>query len=169
MRHSRPRFSAAAMFRVQPREAGRVLVQATRVLLLMWHRVITRFLVKQAGLRRDAADTGAVTLIQRFGSAANLNIHLHCLVLDGVYRHAAGEPVFQDARPPTRDELQGLLDKVIARLMKMLTRQGYLIEEQGMTYLADMGPDHPLKALQAASCTYRIAFGPRCVCRWRIA
>jgi hypothetical protein len=28
------------------------------------------------------AITGAVTLIQRFGSAANLNIHLHALVLD---------------------------------------------------------------------------------------
>jgi len=25
------------------------------------------------------------SLIQRFGSAANLNIHLHCLVLDEVY------------------------------------------------------------------------------------
>ena len=48
------------------------------------HRVITRFLLKQAGLKRATADTGAVTLIQRFGSAANLNIHLHCLVLDGV-------------------------------------------------------------------------------------
>src|SRR5258705_7107675 len=54
------------------------------------HRVITRFLLKQAGLKRCAADTGAVTLIQRFGSAANLNIHLHCLVLDGVYRRAQG-------------------------------------------------------------------------------
>ena len=42
--------------------------------------------MQQAGLKRFAADTGAVTLIQRFGSAANLNIHLHCLVLDGVYR-----------------------------------------------------------------------------------
>ena len=28
----------------------------------------------------------AGTLIQRSGSAANLDIHLHCLVLDGVYR-----------------------------------------------------------------------------------
>ena len=27
-----------------------------------------------------------VTLIQRSGSAANLNIHLHCLVQGGVYR-----------------------------------------------------------------------------------
>jgi hypothetical protein len=33
------------------------------------------FLGKQAGLKRRQASTGAVTLIQRFGSAANLNIH----------------------------------------------------------------------------------------------
>jgi len=39
--------------------------------------------------KSSRVDTGAVTLIQRFGSAANLNIHLHCLVLDGVYRTAA--------------------------------------------------------------------------------
>ena len=56
------------------------------------HRVIARFLRKQAGLKRCATDTGAVTIIQRFGSAANLNIHLHCLVLDGVYRRTASLP-----------------------------------------------------------------------------
>jgi hypothetical protein len=43
----------------------------------------------------------------------------------------------------------------------MLTRVGYLVEEQGMTYLADTDPDEPLTSLQAASCTYRISFGPR--------
>ena len=53
------------------------------------HRVITRHLLNQAGLEADEADSGAVTLIQRFGSAANLNIHMHCLVLDGVYRGGA--------------------------------------------------------------------------------
>lgn len=125
------------------------------------HRLITRFLLKQAGLKRCAADTGAVTLIQRFGSAANLNIHLHCLVLDGVYRRTEGGPDFQEARAPTRNELEGLLDRMIARLMKMLTRQGHLVEEQGMTYLAEIGADSPLRSLQAASTTYRIAFGPR--------
>lgn len=125
------------------------------------HRVIAGFLLKQAGLKRATADTGAVTLIQRFGSAANLNIHLHCLVLDGVYRRAEGEPVFLQARAPARDELQGLLDKIIVRLLKVLTRLGYLVEEEGMTYLADIDPDNPLTPLQAASCTYRIALGPR--------
>jgi len=42
------------------------------------HRAITRFLPDQAGLKTEQADSGAVTLIQRFGSAANLDIHLHC-------------------------------------------------------------------------------------------
>ena len=43
-------------------------------LLQVIHRVIATFMIKQAGLKRRQADTGAVTLIQRFGSAANLNI-----------------------------------------------------------------------------------------------
>ena len=93
-------------------------------MLRIIHRVIARFVLKQAGLKRCAADTGAVTLIERFGSAANLNIHLHCLVLDGVYRRTEGEPAFQAARP-TRAELEGLLDKNIVRFMKMLRRLGY--------------------------------------------
>jgi hypothetical protein len=36
------------------------------------NRAISTFLTKQAGLKRTEAQTGAVTLIQRFGSAANL-------------------------------------------------------------------------------------------------
>ncbi|MGH8472943.1 MAG: transposase, partial [Gammaproteobacteria bacterium] len=125
------------------------------------HRVIATFLIHQAGLRRTQAETGAVTLIQRFGSAANLNIHLHGLVLDGVYCTTSGVPVFQPVRAPTAAELQALLRRIIRRIMKLLTHQGYLIEEQGMTYLADPDPDSALGPLQAAACTYRIAFGPR--------
>jgi Transposase zinc-binding domain/Putative transposase len=66
------------------------------------HRVITRFLLKQAGAKADEADSGAVTRVQRFGSAANLNIHLHCLVLDGVYRRGTeGAPEFVEVPAPT--------------------------------------------------------------------
>jgi len=71
------------------------------------HRVIATFLTKQAGLQRTEASTVAVTLTQRFGSATNWNIHLHCLVLDGVlYRTTEGMPVFHPARAPTAAELQ---------------------------------------------------------------
>ena len=130
------------------------------------HRVITRHLLGQAGLKADEADSGAVTLIQRFGSAANLNIHLHCLVLDGVYRRSAeGAPQFVEVAAPTDEALQALLHKIITRLMKLLTRREVLVEEEGSTYVADNDGDsdeaRTLRPLQATACVYRIAFGPR--------
>jgi hypothetical protein len=46
-----------------------------------------------------------------------------------------------------------------------LTREGHLIAEEGMTYLADADEmadcDSALAPLQAASCARRIALGPR--------
>jgi len=69
--------------------------------------------------------------------------------------------VFQEARAPTGRELQGLLQKIIVRLVKKLTRLGYLVEEEGMRYLAELDPDSLLAPLQAASCTYPIALWPR--------
>ena len=135
--------------------------QLLSAVLQIVHRVIATFLIKQAGLKRCEAHTGAVTLIQRFGSAANLNIHLHCLVLDGVYQRTEHGPVFQEARAPSSEQLEDLLAKIIARLMRLLTRQGVLVEEQGVRYLAGIEADQALMPLQAGSCTYRIALGPR--------
>jgi hypothetical protein len=48
-------------------------------------RSIATHLTHKAGFARPLAQTGAVTLIQRFGRALNLNIHFHMLFLDGVY------------------------------------------------------------------------------------
>ena len=129
-------------------------------------RVVARHLLDAVGIKADEGHGGAVTLIQRLGSAANLNIHLHCLVLDGAYRcDADGAPILVEAAAPTDDELHALLQTVIARLIKMLTRRGVLVEDIGQTYLAE--PDEngkearTLRPLQAAAITYRIAFGPR--------
>lgn len=69
-------------------------------------RAISTFLIKQAGFKRRDAQTGAITLIQRFGSATNLNLHLHCLVLDGVYRMQNGVPEFCPVHTPTTEQLQ---------------------------------------------------------------
>ena len=65
----------------------------------------------------------------------------HCLEPDAVYRHADGEPVFVAVPAPTDEELQALLNKTIAVLIKPLTRRGVLIGEEGATYLADDGAD----------------------------
>ena len=129
-------------------------------LLRCIQRLVAAFLIKQSGLQRSQAHTGAVALIQRFGSAANLNIHLHCLVLDGIYQRRPREPLFHEVRAPTTEQLQDLLQRIITRIMARLTRQGYLIEEEGMRYLGEIDAHRALTPLQAASCTYRIALGP---------
>jgi hypothetical protein len=128
--------------------------------------VVTLHPLVAVGLKDDEAHGGAVTLIQRFGSAAKLNIRLQCLVLDGVYRcDTAGAPIFVEAAAPTDEELHALLQTVIARLMKMFTRRGVLVEDMGQTYLAEPDADgeetRTLRSLQAAAVTYRIAFGLR--------
>jgi hypothetical protein len=79
--------------------APRVLLAAQPELvtpvLQVLQRVITRHLLDAAGLTAGAGHGGAVTRMQRFGSAANLDIHLHCLVLDGVNRCGTdGMPAF---------------------------------------------------------------------------
>jgi hypothetical protein len=64
-------------------------------------------LPNRAELKAGEGDGGTVTLIQHFGSAANLNIHLHRLVLDSVYAAGGdGVPTFVDVTAPTDAEQQ---------------------------------------------------------------
>jgi hypothetical protein len=44
------------------------------------YRAISAHLIQKAGFTRKSAQTGAVTLIQRFGSALNLNVHFHGVI-----------------------------------------------------------------------------------------
>ena len=46
----------------------------------------------------SGARSGAVTLIQRFGSALNVNIHLHMLFLYGAYTFRGTRAIFHRAR-----------------------------------------------------------------------
>jgi Putative transposase len=95
----------------------------------------------------------------------SLNTHLHALVLDGVYHTGEdGAPVFLEAAAPSREQLQALLGKLITRILRLLTRLGHLIEEDGITYLArndTLDPHDTMAPLQAAASTWRIAAGPR--------
>ncbi len=61
----------------------------TRVLRI-FYRTISAHILKRARLTRASGATGAVTLIQRFGSALNLNIHFHALVQGVLVRDAEG-------------------------------------------------------------------------------
>jgi len=85
---------------------------------------------------------------------------LHCPVLDGVYRNCNGVPVFHEAAAPSTDELEAMLLKIITH-HAFIDAPGVCLEEPDRTYLAETDTNGALRSLQAASCTYRIALGPR--------
>jgi hypothetical protein len=131
----------------------------TEVLAVV-QRGISTFLVRRAGFTvASGARTGAVTLIQRFGSALNLNPHLHMLFLDGVYAFSGGKATFHRARGPQRDDLVKLLHSLSGRIVRLLARRGLLIADAEHPSLEiELGAG--LDQLQAASINYRIAIGP---------
>ena len=95
------------------------------------YRAIATFLVRRAGLRSGTgARTGAVTPIQRFGSALNLNIHRPMLFVDGVYTFEQERPRFQGGSDPIQPELQRLLRAIATRVTRALERQGLLIRDE---------------------------------------
>jgi hypothetical protein len=103
-----------------------------------------------------------VTLIQRFGSALNLNIHLHMLVLDGAYLVDTEPPVFRRIAPPSLAELQALVERLAERIGHALERQGILARDAESSYL-ELDPDAggPMDDLLGHSITYRVAVGQR--------
>jgi hypothetical protein len=69
-------------------------------------RAVLGFLRRRA-CRDGVADgrSGAVVVVQRFGGALNLNIHLHALVLDGVFTHDGGAVRFHPVARLTHEDV----------------------------------------------------------------
>lgn len=145
-------FPLRFLLAAQPRVLSEVLAVV--------QRVISTFIIRRTGFTvASGARTGAVTLIQRFGSALNLNPHLHMLFLDGAYTFNSGSAAFHRARRPCRDDLLHLLHALSGRVARLLERRGLLIADEAQPFL-DMETDSVLNQLQAASINYRIAIGP---------
>ena len=90
------------------------------------YRVIVAHLVKKAGHTHVTARTGAVTLIQCFGSALNLNIHYHMLFLDGVYVVCPdGSARFRWIKAPSNQELTQLAHTIAHRVGRFLNARVY--------------------------------------------
>ena len=119
-------FQLRFLFASRPELMGRVLG--------IVYRAISSHLLQKSGFTRKTAQTGAVTLIQRFGSALNLNVHLtrmeslmpwahgcagtaHMLFLDGVYTETKhGRTRFQRTNGPEQQELKELVHTISHRV-----------------------------------------------------
>ena len=129
-------------------------------------RSISTHLTQKAGLKKPMAQTGAVTLIQYFGGALNLNIHFHMIFLDGVYSgDSNGLPMcFRQVKAPSGIELTKLTQTIATRVGRYLERQGLLERDSGQSYLTSeaLGCDDEtaMNQLLGSSITYRIAVGP---------
>lgn len=126
------------------------------------HECIASHLRKKAGLAKPRAKTGAVTLIQRFGGAINLNVHFHQLFIDGVYEIGDnGEPTeFHATSAPSTAELSNVLEKIITRITKLLERRGIIVKDDEDGLQIDLSGDDSLAKLQAGAVSYRFALGP---------
>jgi hypothetical protein len=123
-----------------------------------------------ASLRRRArqqwnvarGQCGAVTFVQRFGDALNLNVHFHSLLLDGVYETSPyGSPRFHPLPPPDDDEVARVVGQVATRIARLLERRG-LGPDADPGDADPLTEEEPLLAeLYGASVASRIAMGRR--------
>jgi Putative transposase len=70
---------------------------------------------------------GAVSFVQRFGSALNAHVHFHCCVIDGVFAVGEdGQVHFAEADALTPEDLAAVQQQVRARVLRWFARAGTL-------------------------------------------
>ena len=137
--------------------------QMTTAVLQVFIRVLFglyRRLARDYGL--DQTQCGAVTFIQRFGSAANLHVHFHVLAIDGVYAPGLdGKPEFFPLRPPENAEVADLAQVLAQRVGALLKRRGGDPQRSDTEDSDRLTRDQPwLADVYAASVCGRLATGP---------
>ncbi len=136
----------------------------TSAVLGVFVRTVFASLRRRARKRWGVArgQCGAVTFVQRFGDALNLNVHFHSLLSDGVYAPGPGGALrFHPLPPPEDAEVERVVGQVARRIARLLERCG-LGPESDPTEADALAEEQPLLAqLYGASVAGRIATGHR--------
>jgi hypothetical protein len=118
---------------------------------------------KEYGIK--GAKTGSITVIQRFGSTLNLNVHFHSLFVDGVFFHDSPKGLsFKRIRAPSDSEVEILAAKLNRKIIAHLQKRGFFetetseISEDARLQL-ELSPT--LAATQSASIKRQVYFGTR--------
>ena len=133
--------------------------QLITAVLAIFIRTVSNWIVRRAKREGVYGKAGAVTFVQRFGGAINLNVHLHSLFLDGVFQEEHGKLKFFRVPAPTDDEVAVLVRRTSCRVVRYLAKKGFSIDDFSEDPFAF---EQPVMAnLAGASIQSRIALGER--------
>lgn len=142
-----------------------------RKALAIFHRSINRHYInkaKKVGLKNPKV--GAITVVQRFGGALNLNVHFHTLYTDGVFHeNLMGEEVFREIIP-NHEEVIKIMKQLKQRLICLMEKsesngheyswQSDLIEKSVLS--RDENFKLPLKIGKVGDPPFKEFIGKRC-------
>lgn len=147
----------------------RFWLQANKKLYTKVHQLVIRELHAHYRCKAEAEGIkdsmpGSISFSQRSGSALNVNPHLHILCPDGVYARVNKKARFHNLAAITDEEVATLIEGVTKKVMRHLTKQGYL--DQDGEIVLNPATDEPFAENSAmgeatvSSIGGKIAFGP---------
>ena len=108
-----------------PSNRGAVVFEAVRAFATELGRSLRHRAKRQLGLGSvDDALTGLVVVVQRTDGALRLNVHLHVLCLDGVYRRDGEELTFSPLPTPSAQEVGDIARRTAKRVHKAFVARG---------------------------------------------
>lgn len=106
--------------------------------------------------------SGAVAIVQRFGGALNLNVHMHALVIDGVFARDGAGVRFCSLPSLTAADVADVLATIVPRVRRLLERRGLGDTDEDASAPGGWTEDAPaLAGIAAASVQGTFALGPR--------
>ena len=105
----------------------------------------------RSGVAQGSIDalTGLVAVVQRTDGALRLNVHLHCLGLDGVYvRNGQGALEFHELKAPSSAEVADIARRTAQRLARAFRKQGRKSPWDDEGAFADSGEADPFSSEQ---------------------
>jgi hypothetical protein len=107
---------------------------------------------------------GTISFTQRFGSALNLNPHIHAICPDGVYTRVNGRPRFRNIEYISDEDVATLVEAISNKVRRYLVKKEYLNKDgelvQNPTADELFSDANSIKEATAASIAGKIAFGP---------
>jgi len=116
---------------------------------------------------------GAVAVIQRFGGALNLNVHVHALVIDGVFAKDRANVRFCPAPWLRTADVADVLATIVPRVRRLLERRGVGDGEEGARAADEWAEAAPVLAGMAGAyvqgtIALDVLACPRCGGRFRL-